>query len=57
VRSGGKVGAVEGENTVEEVAGIAGFVGVGDDEELVRVATAGCADVQAAAGRGRVTRW
>ena len=48
----GGVGAVVGEDGVEEVAGGVGVVVVGDDEELVGVASAGGADVQAASARG-----
>ena len=50
---GGDVGAVEGEDAVEDVAGLGDVVAVGDDTEQVLVAAAGGGDVQAAAGRRR----
>ena len=51
---GGEIGAVVGDDLVEEISGVAGVVGVGDDEELIALATAGGADVQPAAGRHTV---
>ena len=50
---GGGVGAVDGEDLVEDVAGVGEVVGVGDDVEVVLVAAAGGGDVQAAAGGRR----
>ena len=49
---GGDVGAVVGEDGVEDVAGFAEVGGVGDDVDAVVVAAAGRADVQAAVGGG-----
>ena len=37
---GGQVGAVVDDDLVEEVSGVGGVVGVGDDEELVALAAA-----------------
>ena len=49
---GGEVGAVVGQDVLEDVAGFGRVGGVGDDEEVVGVASAGGADVQAAVGGG-----
>ena len=49
---GGDVGAVVGEDAVEDVAGFGEVVGVGDDVDAVLVAAAGGADVEAAVGGG-----
>ena len=50
---GGDVGAVEGEDAVEDVAGFGDVVAVGDDTQQVLVAAAGGGDVQAATSRRR----
>ena len=50
---GGDVGPVEGEDRLEDVAGLGDVVAVGDDTEHVLVAAAGGGDVQAAASRRR----
>jgi hypothetical protein len=50
---GGDVGAVEGEDRFEGVAGFGDVGGVGDDAHQVVVAAAGGGDVQAAACRHR----
>ena len=47
---GGDVGAVDGEDRLEDVAGLGDVVAVGDDADDVVVAAAGGGDVQAAAG-------
>ena len=49
---GGDVGAVVGQDVLEDVAGFGRVGGVGDDEEVVGVASSGRADVQAAVGGG-----
>jgi hypothetical protein len=49
----GDVGAVEGENRLEDVSGFGDIVAVGDHAEHVLVAAAGGGDVQAAACRHR----
>ena len=50
---GGDVGAVDGDDAVEDVAGFGDVVAVGDDADHVLVAAAGDGDVEAAAGRRR----
>ena len=50
---GGDVGAVGGEDRLEDVAGFVEVVAVGDDQDEVLVLPAGHRDVQAATGGGR----
>ena len=50
---GGDVGAVDGDDAVEDVAGFGDVVAVGDDADHVLVAAAGDGDVEAAASRRR----
>ena len=50
---GGDVGAVEGEDAVEDVAGFGDVGALGDDTDQVLLAAAGGGDVQAAAGGRR----
>ena len=50
---GGDVGPVVGQDLFEDVASFGRVGGVGDDEEVVGVASSGGADVQAAVGGGR----
>ena len=50
---GGDVGAVDGEDPFEDVAGIGDVVAVGDDVDPVLLTSAGDGDVQAAAGGRR----
>ena len=52
---GRDVGAVVGEDGLEDVAGFGEVVGVGDDVDAVLVAAAGGADVEAAVGGGGET--
>ena len=49
--SGGHIGAVDGDDGVEEVAGFGGVVCFGDDTDGVLPLTAGHRHVQAATGR------
>ena len=49
---GGDVGPVDGQDRLEDVAGLGEVAAVGDDVERVVVAAAGGGDVQAAAGGG-----
>ena len=50
---GGDVGPVVGEDALEDVAGFARVGGVGDDVDVVVVASSGGGDVQPAVGGGR----
>jgi hypothetical protein len=50
---GGGVGAVEGEDAFEDVAGFGDLVALGDHTDQVLVAAAGGGDVEAAASRRR----
>ena len=49
---GGDVGPVVGEDALEDVAGLGGIGGLGDDVDAVLVAAAGGPDVQPAVGGG-----
>ena len=53
LRDGGSVGSVDGDDGVEDVACFGEIVAVGDDTELVALASAGGCDVHAAAGGRR----